>query len=162
MNARILVLGTLGSLSCLAACGSMPPPAPSAAAGESKATEAAPGAYPPPPAPSGFPAQPAPDQPRPGSPPSVAARLAQGQRSFEQSRIDLEVAGSDCKSACRALGAMDRTAGELCELARLDPTCSDAGETVRSARDKVRAACGACPDGVSVDRNAPIPSARPR
>ena len=36
--------------------------------------------------------------------------------------------------------------------------CEDAKTQVQRARDRVRAACGSCPDGPLLDRRAPIPS----
>jgi hypothetical protein len=86
--------------------------------------------------------------------------MSQASSEIEASQRELDVAGGDCNNACRALGSMDRAAGRLCGLAQAEEEhrrCGDAKSRVQSARDKVRATCGACPD-VSVDRNAPIPS----
>lgn len=89
-----------------------------------------------------------------------AAALGQARSELDASQRELDVAGSDCRNACRALGSMDRAAGHLCGLVESDEDrlrCTDAKSRVYSARDRVRSTCGTCPD-VSVERNAPIPS----
>jgi hypothetical protein len=96
----------------------------------------------------------------PGAP-GRALAIQSASRDVEQSQRELDVAGSDCKNACRALGSMDRAAGRLCELSRGDGEpgrCDDAKRRVYSARDRVRTTCGTCADGTTVDRAAPIPS----
>ncbi len=93
-------------------------------------------------------------------PPSRAIALGQASNEIETSQRELDVAGGDCRNACRALGSMDRAAGRLCGLAQSNDEqrrCSDAKVRVYSARDKVKNTCGSCPD-VTVDRDAPIPS----
>ncbi len=93
-------------------------------------------------------------------PPSRTLALAQASSDVEASQRELDVAGGDCRNACRALGSMDRAAGRLCSLAQTSEEarrCEEAKARVYSARDKVRSTCGSCPD-VSVDRNAPVPS----
>ncbi len=95
----------------------------------------------------------------PGMSPASTAR-SERVRAFYQHGVELDQAASDCKSACRALGAMDRAAGELCEIDGHDGICKDAEGRVRDARDKVRGACGTCPDGVVLEREAPIPGRR--
>ena len=107
--------------------------------------------------PSGYP-QPGMPAPAPGAP-SGAAR-SDHIRSFFQLSVELDQAGADCRSACRALGAMDRAAGELCDIDGRDGICKDAEGRVRDARDKVRGVCGTCPEGTTLDRNAPVPSHR--
>ncbi len=123
----------------------------------------------PPPSPEAVPATPAtsakPAQPSGGGTTatdrSLALRTASSE--VESSQRELEIAGSDCRNACRALGSMDRAAGRLCELSQgADEThrCGEARQRVYSARDRVRTSCGSCPNGPSVDRAAPIPSLR--
>lgn len=93
-------------------------------------------------------------------PPNRSIALSQASSDIEASQRELDVAGGDCRNACRALGSMDRAAGRLCGLAQSNDEqrrCSDAKTRVYSARDKVKNTCGSCPD-VSVDRDAPIPS----
>ena len=93
-------------------------------------------------------------------PSSRALALSQAGTEVESSQRELDVAGGDCRNACRALGSMDRAAGRICSLAQSEDEqrrCGDAKTRVYSARDKVRTTCGTCPD-VSVDRTAPIPS----
>lgn len=117
-------------------------------------------APPPPPAPATEP----PRQPTagaratPGTSRTVA--LSQASTEIESSQRELDVAGGDCRNACRALGSMDRAAGRICGLAQTNDEqrrCGEAKTRVYSARDKVRSTCGTCPD-VSVERDAPIPS----
>ena len=91
---------------------------------------------------------------------SPGQQRSRGSGSTDQHGVELDQAASDCKSACRALGAMDRAAGELCEIDGHDGICKDAEGRVRDARDKVRGACGTCPDGVVLEREAPIPGRR--
>jgi hypothetical protein len=74
---------------------------------------------------------------------------------------ELEASAGDCRAACRALGSMDRAAGQLCGLAasRDDArVCEESKARVLSARARVRGACGSCPAGPSVDPSAPVPS----
>ncbi|MEA2751126.1 MAG: hypothetical protein QOI41_5269, partial [Myxococcales bacterium] len=95
------------------------------------------------------------------SPGGRAAAIQSASRDVEASQRELDVAGSDCRNACRALGSMDRAAGRLCALSRGDgepQRCDDAKKRVYSARDRVKTTCGTCADGTTVDRAAPIPS----
>lgn len=131
------------------------------------AVHAQPGAAPPPPAPSPATDAAGPSPTQPGMPaashaPLSSRTLALGQATndIEASQRELDVAGGDCRNACRALGSMDRAAGRLCGLAQSDDEqrrCGDAKTRVHSARTKVKNTCGSCPD-VTVDRDAPIPS----
>jgi hypothetical protein len=118
-----------------------------------------PPAPPPPPPPSTQPTTPsASTTPSPSGNRSVA--LAQASNDIEVAQRELDVAGGDCRNACRALGSMDRAAGRICSLIQSndDPRrCGDAKAKVYSARDKVKNTCGSCPE-TSVDRNAPVPS----
>ena len=96
-----------------------------------------------------------------GSGTSRSVAIQSASREVESSQRELDVAGSDCRNACRALGSMDRAAGRLCELSQGDgepQRCEDAKRRVYSARDRVRTTCGTCADGTTVDRAAPIPS----
>jgi hypothetical protein len=113
---------------------------------------------PPPPAPTAV----APTTPSTSTGRAVA--IQQASSDVESAQRELDVAGSSCQNACRALGSMDRAAGHLCQLTREDTTqdkCEDAKRRLYSARDRVRNTCGSCPDNQpSVDRNAPVPSMR--
>jgi hypothetical protein len=80
---------------------------------------------------------------------------------LDHAERELDEAGSDCKAACRALGGMDRAAGHLCKMSQTTEErarCDDVKGKVYKARDRVRATCGTCAGGPSVDRSAPIPS----
>jgi hypothetical protein len=98
--------------------------------------------------------------------PTSAPTFAQPPRgqtwsSLVQAEQALDASGSDCATACRALGSMDRATGQLCVTASDDSEhgqCDDAKARLLRARDRVRTSCGGCPGGPSVDRDAPIPS----
>lgn len=113
----------------------------------------------PPPPPEATPAQPGGGGAAGGS---RSMALQSAAREIEVSQRELDVAAGDCRNACRALGSMDRAAGKVCELSADDERhrCDDAKRHVYVARDRVKATCGACPGGPSVDRAAPIPSLR--
>src|SRR5258708_27744636 len=92
--------------------------------------------------------------------PDEAHRIA-ARREFARARVDLEAAASDCSVACRALTSMERAVVHLCALTE-EPDdrrrCDSAKKQLLDARTRVRQACGSCPAGPSVDREAPIPS----
>lgn len=108
--------------------------------------------------------------PPPPSPPAEAAASAPGEpsgrrvlarRELERSEEELKASPGDCGTACRALTSMEHAAVELCALvgeADDQARCDDARRRLRAARDRVRNACGNCPGGPSVDRDAPVPS----
>lgn len=115
------------------------------------------------------PAQPQPDPapaPQAGSAPTDTSRTREaalrGARSeVDRAKRELELAMSDCMSACRALGSMERATGHLCDLATDSADrgrCEDARTTVLRAREKIRGTCTTCPGGPSLDKSAPIPS----
>jgi type IV secretory pathway VirB10-like protein len=131
-------------------------------AGYPQGAAAQPYAQPPPPPPSPEAAPASPAQPGAAAPDRMMA-LRSASNEVESSQRELDVAGSDCRNACRALGSMDRAAGRLCELSHgsgEENRCTDAKQRVYSARDRVRTNCGSCPNGPSVERAAPIPSLR--
>jgi hypothetical protein len=104
----------------------------------------------------------------PTTPGGRALALNKASSDIEAAQRELDVAGSSCQNACRALGSMDRACGHLCQLTREDSSqagghdrCDDAKRRLYNARDKVRGSCGACPDNQpATDRNAPVPSMR--
>lgn len=101
--------------------------------------------------------------PAPAPPPAPGAQgpgRSERIRAFYSLGVELDQAGPDCRAACRALGAMDRAAGELCDVDGHDGVCKDAEGRVRDARDRVRTSCGTCPDGVVLDRAAPVPAGK--
>jgi hypothetical protein len=99
---------------------------------------------------------------------STAGASGDSRTSVIQAREELmtaqhaiEASTGNCIAACRALGSMDRAAGQLCGLASSAeeaPMCNDAMAKLIAARQSVRAACGACPGGPSTDPRAPVPS----
>jgi hypothetical protein len=167
----IAVLVTL-----IAACGGSAPPAAAPSGGPppssaSKADYDAPAREPPAgaaesaPAPATISLPPAPPPPPPVATeqPSVSAARRASRDELSQAVRDLEASLGDCASACRALGSMERATGHLCDMASDHDdrrTCEDAKTKVLGARDRIRATCGSCPDGPSLDRTAPIPSRR--
>ncbi len=94
--------------------------------------------------------------------PSTAARDRDGvrdpslRRAVEAAQRELELAGSDCAAACRALGSMERATARLCALE--ETACEDVRVRLLRSRERVRASCGGCPGGPSVNPDAPIPS----
>lgn len=129
-----------------------PPPSPQAGAQAQPGYPAAPAT-----SPGASPVEPQAPVPAPGATSSKPGRSGR-LKAFYQSTVSLDMAGADCQTACRALEAMDRTAGELCEIDGKDGICKDAEGRVRDARDRVRNACGTCRDGTVLDRDAPVPS----
>jgi hypothetical protein len=99
-------------------------------------------------APAQPPLSPPPPPPSPADQPTErgAARIAAGAELARAQR-DLELAASDCESACRALASMERATSHLCSLAE-EPDdqrrCDDARLRLTAARGRVRAACGGC------------------
>jgi len=129
-----------------------PPPSPTTPSSEATPTTPATSSTPKPAQPSGAGA---------GTGTSRSVAIQSASREVEASQRELDVAGSDCRNACRALGSMDRAAGRLCELSQGDgepQRCEDAKRRVYSARDRVKTTCGTCADGTTVERAAPIPS----
>ncbi len=116
-------------------------------------------------APSGY-APPPPTAPPATSPPGVptspgAQRRLEANADFDRAERELSASSSDCASACRALASLERATVRLCDLAEQPDDvqrCDDAKKKLRTARDRVRSTCSACPGGPSVDRDAPIPS----
>jgi hypothetical protein len=87
--------------------------------------------------------------------------LRAARTEVEQAQRELEASMNDCAAACRALGSMERATGHLCELATEHDDrrrCEDAKTAVLRAREKIRASCGSCPGGPSLEKTAPIPS----
>jgi hypothetical protein len=107
-------------------------------------------------------------QPYPAPPPPPAGALpgqpgmadtpeSRATRDFDAAERELSVAAGDCNNACRALGSMDRAAGNICKLSTDKPRCEDASAKVRTAREKVKNSCGDCKE-TSTNRNDPVPS----
>ena len=92
----------------------------------------------------------------------MSAVLRDARSDLARAAKDIEAAMGDCAAACRALASMERATSHLCALSPADErgACDDAKAQVWSARARIRAACGSCPDGQSLDRSAPIPSLR--
>jgi hypothetical protein len=69
----------------------------------------------------------------------------EGEREGEDKPDDDEAAATACETACRALGAMERSAAHLCQLAGdRDDRCQAAQSRVQRAGERVRATCGGC------------------
>jgi hypothetical protein len=127
------------------------------------------GAYPAPPTTPSAQESAAPPAPAPASPAAPADRDTAGRQAtmrraaadLRSAQQQLEASMGDCVAACRALGSMERATGHMCDLATATDDrrlCEDAKTRVLAARDRVRATCGTCPGGPSLERSAPIPS----
>ncbi|MBX3231736.1 MAG: hypothetical protein KIT84_23080 [Labilithrix sp.] len=125
-------------------------PAPAETDDDSRPDSATAAPEPPPPPPS----------PAPTTPEAEAVGdVLRAYTSLEASTEQLRLAGSDCLAACRALASMDRAAGHLCGMVHEEGRCTQAKETVYSARARVKKTCGSCPD-TSVDPKDPVPFKR--
>lgn len=88
--------------------------------------------------------------------PGVAGAAPRARSEVEAAHRELDLAGSDCARACRALGSMERATARLCTLD--EASCEDVRVRLIRARERVRTTCGGCPGGPSVNPDAPIPS----
>ncbi len=83
----------------------------------------------------------------------LRAQQREARRDLERAERDAQT--GDCPGACRALASMERAAAHLCSLATAAgdsaSDCDDAERRLKAARDRVRAACGTCPGGPSLD-----------
>jgi len=164
-----LAAGVLG-----AACGGGAAKAPASAPGSGGAAPAeapanAPYANPPPPVP---PPGTSTSSPAPAGEESLSvapsqtgrdreAALRSARTDLERAERELQSSASDCAAACRALASMERATGHLCDLASgpSDRTrCEDAKTKVLAARDRIRASCGVCAGGPTLEHGARIPS----
>lgn len=145
---RVTVLAVLALMGCAADRKAAQAPAKSPPA-ESAQADSAPPSSPPPP------------------PPPVSADAfdhRDAEATLALSKNEIELAGTNCEMACRALGSMDRAAGHLCAISSgraEDDTrrCADSKEAVYTARGRVKKTCGMCPD-TSVERTDPVPFKR--
>lgn len=147
------------------------PPPESPAKGDEETESRPPGGPPPAYAPGTAPepaGQPAPPDAKPppvtqpsGAPDRIEAALRDARAGVDRARAQLEASMSDCTNACRALASLERATGHLCNLAtQADDRrrCEDAKTRVFQARDRIRASCGTCQGGPTLDKSAPIPS----
>ncbi|MFO0678491.1 MAG: hypothetical protein U0169_18280 [Polyangiaceae bacterium] len=91
-------------------------------------------------------------------------RLREASIAFDRVARELEAGLGQCSVVCRSLASMERSASHLCALAladRQESLCTDAAARVRAARARVRASCGSCPGGPTLDPDAPLPADRP-
>jgi hypothetical protein len=85
------------------------------------------------------------------------AQRVEARDALARAELELEASSSDCASACRALGSLERAASRLCDLADSPDDrrhCDDAKQKVIAARDRVRQTCSACPGGPRLDRSS--------
>jgi len=127
---------------------SAPAPAGGAPVESTEAPEKEPGTGPatPPPAPPAA-AAPPPSQLAPSDHADVMGRRIAARAELELAARAVDAAGADCGAACRALGSMDRATQHMCAIAEdADDRrrCDDAMRRLLAARERVRAACGAC------------------
>jgi hypothetical protein len=165
---RIGVVAGLAAASAGCAGAAPSPAAPAASPVVATVVVASPPSPPAPPAePAGVvPAAAAPmvtTEARAGNSRAERLRDTDGDRELAAAARELQTSAGDCTTACRALGSMERATVHLCALASAPDeraSCQDARSQVLSGRDRVRASCGECPGGPSLDKNAPIPSTR--
>jgi hypothetical protein len=183
---RSIALAACCALAACAGSAAAPPPAaspagyaqPAAPPPSTPAKAMEPSSMPNAPAPAGSMAAPAAES-APASAPTPTQPTAQGAadssrdqpgaRSASKAgmgdleRAEREIASGDCGTACRALGSMERAVAFLCMQTQSDGDtnrCSDAKSRLVTSRKRVRAACGSCAGGPSVDPDAPVPSTR--
>ena len=78
-------------------------------------------------------------------PPSATPTLSESWMALEQAAAELQTAGNDCGTACRALGSMKRAKDNICAITGADDArCERAVDQVTVAARRVRAACGEC------------------
>jgi len=72
--------------------------------------------------------------------------LADALSAFDQAQVRLSAGGNDCRTACRALGSMRRSADRICELEPTgsDSRCERARQRLRDAEKRVHSGCGEC------------------
>ncbi len=102
--------------------------------------------------------QPSPSGKIPGTEPPRDQRT-EAWFELQTARGELDATTGDCMLACKALASMDRATSHVCSVSPDETHCGSAKETLKTARRRVRTECMACPNGVSVDPDAPIPSA---
>lgn len=102
------------------------------------------------------------------APPSTSGTSASGSREIElrnarrdlqSATRDLDASLGDCSNACRALVSLEHATAHLCELADSSSdrsSCDDAKARVLRARAQIKASCGACSNGATLDANAPV------
>jgi hypothetical protein len=85
------------------------------------------------------------------------------QVGAEIKKAEHEIAAGDCPTACRALTSMEHAVVFLCtgnQNTEDTDRCDHARRRLVTARRRIRATCGACSGGPSVEPDAPIPSTR--
>ena len=92
-----------------------------------------------------------------GAKKEAALRNARGDLQHAMRELDASL--GDCTNACRALLSLEHATAHLCELASDagdQGTCSDAKARVVKARSQIKASCGTCSNGASLDAASPI------
>ena len=105
------------------------------------------------------PSQPAPPSTAGGTSGSREIDLRNARRDLQSATRDLDASLGDCSNACRALVSLERATAHLCELADSSSdrsSCDDAKARVVRARAQIKASCGTCSNGATLDANAPI------
>lgn len=66
--------------------------------------------------------------------------------TFNQAQARLSASGNNCRTACRALGSMRRSADCICDLEPAEPQnrCERARRRLRDAEKRVHSGCGEC------------------
>ncbi len=69
--------------------------------------------------------------------------IGAARSDFQAREHEIDLAGSDCQAACKALASLESAANHLCAVAEPDE-CTDARVRVDRARRAVTSRCGGC------------------
>jgi hypothetical protein len=69
--------------------------------------------------------------------------IGNARNDFQGREHEVELAGSDCQAACKALASLERAANHLCAVAEPEE-CTDARVRADRARRAVTSQCGSC------------------
>jgi hypothetical protein len=78
-----------------------------------------------------------------GAHPAEWFTIGNARNDFQGREHDVELAGSDCQAACKALASLERAANHLCAVAEPEE-CTDARVRADRARRAVTSQCGSC------------------
>ncbi len=85
---------------------------------------------------------------------SLQAEMRNARRDVQLATRDLDASMGDCANVCRALSSLERATAHLCALASGDSdksACDDAKSRVQHAQAQIKASCGTCANGASLD-----------
>lgn len=160
LRVRILAAAAIGFV--LVACGGAERPAIAPAAtdsngGAQESGEPSPGA--PPVEPQALQSAPASTDGSGNDTRQREAVLRGARGDLQKALRELDASLGDCTNACRALVSLEHATSHLCEMAADasdQSSCSDAKGRVIRARSQIKASCGTCSNGASLDSASPI------